>query len=388
MRTRKMHTRCWKIRMSGFCLGLMLLLLASWAGAGQNAVTPENGTALKPWRMAYLEGGPYGEYSDSLRALFQALFQRGWLSEAPDPDLKSSRELWNWAASLRASRLLFPEENFYSCEWENGRRPQVRQRLYEDLGAGKADLVLAMGTWAGQDLSREDPGVPVLVMAVSDALGAGLFREGRPGDPSWLHARMDPRRYERQVRIFHDTVGFSRLGIVFKDTLAGRSYAALDTVFAVGKERGFEVISCAIPDGREQSEEEALLLGCYARLRREAGALYVTAQKSLNKTTLPLLVAGALEDQIPTFSQSGSDEVRMGLLMSIAQVGFSYVGDFTAVTLLRILSGEIPGTLPMLFEDPPKIAINLMTAMEIGYDAPVDILVAADEIFQSIPEKP
>ncbi len=37
--------------------------------------------------------------------------------------------------------------------------------------------------------------------------------------------------------------------------------------------------------------------------------------------------------------------------------------------------------------NPPKIAINLKTAEIIGYDPPVDVLGAADEIYQEI-EKP
>ena len=44
--------------------------------------------------------------------------------------------------------------------------------------------------------------------------------------------------------------------------------------------------------------------------------------------------------------------------------------------------------LEQLFEEPPKIAINLKTAELIGFDPPVDILLAADEIFQDIETPP
>jgi len=37
-----------------------------------------------------------------------------------------------------------------------------------------------------------------------------------------------------------------------------------------------------------------------------------------------------------------------------------------------------------VFEAPPKIAINLRTAEIIGYNAPVDVMLAADEIFHDI----
>lgn len=337
-------------------------------------------------RIAYIEGGPYWEYRDSLEALLQSLFQLKLLSAAPPGNLESSWDLWQWAAALDNPRLHFSAEHYYSSRWNNQNRLQTQALVYDAIDAGEVDMVLAMGTWAGLDLSQKDPGVPVLVMAVSDAITAGLFREGVPGDPPWLHVRIDPARYDRQVRIFYETMGFERLGVVFKDTAAGRSYAALDTVLAVGAELGIEVLSCAIPDGLDDPAEEKVLLDCYDRLIRQADALYVTAQKSLNERTLPLLVQRSLEHEIPTFSQNGSAEVREGLLMSIAQFSFSYVGDFTARVFSRILAGESPGALPMIFEDPAKIAINLVTAMTIGYDVPVDILVAADEIFQSIPQ--
>jgi len=41
----------------------------------------------------------------------------------------------------------------------------------------------------------------------------------------------------------------------------------------------------------------------------------------------------------------------------------------------------MPNELDQLFEEPPKIAINLKTAELIGFDPPVIILGAADEIF-------
>jgi hypothetical protein len=40
--------------------------------------------------------------------------------------------------------------------------------------------------------------------------------------------------------------------------------------------------------------------------------------------------------------------------------------------------------LDQVFEEPKKISINLKTAVAIGYDPPVDVLGAADEIFEDI----
>ena len=70
--------------------------------------------------------------------------------------------------------------------------------------------------------------------------------------------------------------------------------------------------------------------------------------------------------------------------MSISKASFKYVGQFYAETLAKILNGAKPRQLDQIFEGPPKIAINLKTAEVIGYDPPVDVLGAADEIYQEI----
>ena len=106
-------------------------------------------------------------------------------------------------------------------------------------------------------------------------------------------------------------------------------------------------------------------------------------QRGITFKTLPKVLAPLIQEKIPTFSQYGSDEVKYGVLLSIAQAGFKYVGRYTAEVIAKIFNGAKPRDLDQVFEDPPKIAINLKTAIEIGYDPPVDILGAADEIYQT-----
>ena len=115
-------------------------------------------------------------------------------------------------------------------------------------------------------------------------------------------------------------------------------------------------------------------------------AIYVTEHGGVNARTLPTLASIANKAKIPTFSQSGSHEVKKGFLLSVSTAGFKYVGKFYAQTIAKILNGAKPRELDQVFEDPPKIAINLKTCELIGFDPPVDVLGAADEIFQQIEE--
>ena len=123
---------------------------------------------------------------------------------------------------------------------------------------------------------------------------------------------------------------------------------------------------------------------CFKYLVKKVDAIYVTKQSGLNAKNIPTLVEIANAEGIPTFSQSGAGEVKAGFLLSISSAGFKYVGMFYAKTIAKILNGAKPRQLDQVFEGPPKIAINLKTAQIIGYDPPVDVLGAADEIFQEI----
>jgi len=361
-------------------LGFLCLCICSSPQASQASPPP----GQKPWRIAYFEGGPLREYNVALNGLLSAFHERGWLPEAPDSSLHTSREIWDWAADQESSYVDFPRDCYYTANWKTDQRVAAGRQLYKDLSADKADMVLGMGTWAGLDLKEKDPGVPVVLMAVSDALKAGIFNNDEPGNPPWLHVRLDPGRYMRQLRIFHDTVAFNTLGVVFQDTKEGRSYAALDEVHSVARERGFKVKTCAFPEIQVRETSEKRLLECYKELTGKVDVFYVTDSFFLSEKTLPLLVAHALENRIPTFSQMGGAEVRAGLLMSLSSASFLHVGEFTADIISRIMKGARPGALPMVFEDPPVIALNMMTAKKIKYTMPIDVLDASDQIFLNI----
>ena len=123
---------------------------------------------------------------------------------------------------------------------------------------------------------------------------------------------------------------------------------------------------------------------CFRQLAHKADAIYVTVHGGVSARSIPALVDIANLNRTPTFSQSGSGEVKFGILASLSQAGFKYVGQFHAFTFAKVFNGAKPRELDQVFEEPKKIAINLKTAVAIGYDPPVDVLGAADEIFEDI----
>lgn len=343
----------------------------------------------KRWRVAYYEGGPYIEYQNGLRAIVKGLMNLGWMPNArlPEQSGEETASLWKWLTNQRRSDYLeFVSDGHYSAAWEDSERPkvvsEVKKRLTE---RGDIDLVIAMGTWAGKDLAADDHDVPTIIVFASDPIAAGIIKSVEDSGRAHVHAVVDPTRYERQLKVFHEMVKFEKLGVAYEDSVDGRSYAAMESVNKAAQELGFQVVHChTVSDIGDFELRKESVKKCFQELAEQVDAIYVTQQGGIAPDSIPELVEIVNEYHIPTFSQMGSDEVRYGFLASLSQSSMSYVGDFNAKTIAQVFNGAQPHQLVQLFEPPPKIAINLKTAEIIDFDPPIMLLGAVDEFFDDI----
>lgn len=342
------------------------------------------------WRIGYYEGGPYVTYVETLEATIRGLMNTGWIEPAtlPARDGESSAALWTWLATKARSEFLeFVPDAHYSANWEDDKRRKTSEALIERLASTKdLDLVMAMGTWAGKDLANDRHGTPTIVMATSDPLSSGIIRSVEDSGFAHVHARVDPDRYKRQLTVFHEIVRFKKLGVAYEDSVDGRVYAAIDDVEELAKARGFEVVRCHTKsDIADTSEAERSVLKCIEQLAKTSDAIYVTNQGGVTARSVPSIVRIANEHLVPTFSQTGSQQVQQGMMVSLATAGRRFVGQFSADVIAKVFNGARPNQLNQLFEAPPKIAINLRSAELVGFNPPVVLLGAADEIFSTIP---
>jgi ABC-type uncharacterized transport system substrate-binding protein len=344
----------------------------------------------KPWRIAYYEGGQDNNYYYYLHATVMGLMDLGWIEQKNIPRQKdnSTKLLWNWLCSnLKNTRINFIDDGFYSARWEQERRKAVKSSIIDRLNRKKdIDLVIAMGTWAGKDLSSNEHDTPTMIMSTSNPIGAGIIKSAEDSGYDHIHARVDPERYLRQVRLFHNIVGFNKLGVAYEDSLYGRTYSAIDLIEQVSHENNFEVVRCYTKsDIADLSMAGESVLNCFNDMIGSVDAIYVTTQGGVNEVTIPQLAEIANKHRIPTFYQAGSDGVKNGFLLSISRDGgFKPVGRFLAATLAKILNGAKPRDLKQVFEESPNLAINLKTAEVIGLYLYADVLAAADEIYLEI----
>jgi len=367
---------------------VLLISLAGAANAAPHATTPVTPANHDRWRIAYVESGDYADYPITLGETADGLALLGWLEyTSPRPESLSGPEMWRWLAENTDSEWLefVPDAYWRPGNFDSEQRAPMREAISNRLhGKQDIDLVIAMGTWAGQDLRQIGPPVPTVVGSVSDAIAARIADSERDSGRDNLHVRIEPERYQRQLRLFHEIVGFESMGIVYENSEEGRSYAALAAAEQVAKEQGFRLEHCHAPStGIELEQAVANAVDCYAELAgRHVDAVYITTHRGVTADSIKEIAAILTQARVPSFSMAGSREVKGGILMSIAQADVSHVGLFHAETIARIFNGALPRELSQLWLDPPKIALNLSTARQIGFDPPVDILLAADEVYE------
>lgn len=370
--------------------------LESIAGNRDNeySLSPRQPQTGKRWRLGYYEGGQYPDYEVILKATVRGLIKLGWM-EPMQMSLQNDGQpggFWRYlAATAKSKHIEFVGDAFYTAgNFDPAVRPQVRAKLLNRLSDRRdVDLMIAMGTWAGQDLANNQHRVPTVVESTSDPIGAGIVPSATDSGLDHLHAKVELGRYQRQVELFHDIFHFRKLGLVYEDSREGRTFAGVDAVEEVARARGFEIVRCNTPfNGVSRKEAEDGVVRCYERIAEQSDAVYITVHQGVTLANMENVLKPLIAKRIPTFSMLGSNEVKRGVLLSVAQANFTYVGQFHAETIARIFNGAKPRDLEQRWVSPAKVAVNLKTAELIGFKPPADIMLAADEIYAAIEGSP
>jgi len=374
--------------------GFILCPHALGKDKGTYSTAPITNNGAK-WRIGYLEGGPFVNYQGSLKTTAEALMELGWIEREPIPvlpDSEDTRELWRWlSTTARSDYIEFVNDAYWSSEWTKDKRHKNRDKAVKRLTTGRGiDLMIAMGTWAGQDLVKPVRAVPLVVMSVSDPVKAGIIKNPEDSGQDNVHAWCDPTRATRRLKLFHDILGFKKLGIIYEDTGTGRIYAYLADTKKVAGERGFQVIECQAPDtGLSSDECMRGVESCIKKLAPEVDAFTLTEHRGEHARYLPQILEPMFKHKVPVFtSVQGPILVKRGAVMGIARAVYDPLGKFYAVIIAEIFNGAKPRDLDQICKEPLRLAVNLEAAQRIEYKIPKAVLAIADLVYKEIDSQP
>lgn len=342
----------------------------------------------KRWRVGYYEGGNYKDYQTYLISLVKGLETLEWLPKLDFPKFKendNTRVIWEYLSEVDSEYIEFVNEAYWTSDWYEDKRSVNKLDVIVYLQQGKLDLIIAGGTWGGVDLATYSHHTPTIVISASDPVEAGIIRSAEDSGFDHVHAVCDPGKYERQIRAFHNIVGFDRLGVVYEETEEGRIYAALSSVLKISVEKGFNVVSCiAMDQNLPEVDSMKEVLKCHEELGSKVDAVYITAHRGVNPKWMPEVLEPLFEHKIPTFAQEGPDQVKRGVMLSIARVEVEDIGLFQAGVIARSFHGEKLRSISQIYEEEKRIVVNNETARRIEFAISDAVINAADKVYESI----
>ncbi|WP_346355611.1 ABC transporter substrate binding protein [Azotosporobacter soli] len=376
-------------------LGVTLCLFTAGALLRAQALPDQSGQSklpLKAARVAYCESGEFANYASTLAGLAEGLQEAGLIGSTqglPYQDGQSdSRSIWNWlAAQPSGAALAFVPDGYYSfAHRSKEEQTALQEEIIERLNRGDIDLLIVMGTQAGQALANNRHHVPTFIFSTSNAVQAGIISSATDSGYEHVWAHMDPARYQRQLEVFHDLIPFKKLGLVYEPSLDGRAFAAVADVESVAEKRGFTLVRAFVSDRQANKETfRREMLAAHQWLADQGvDAVYSTLYFDRDISRMAESFAPLYAKKIPVFAQQGAAEVRAGALLSVSRADFRGIGRFGAQAMREVLQGKTPRQLAQVYENTPNIVLNMEVAEKIAYAPSFDILLAADRIYSSI----
>jgi outer membrane protein len=263
--------------------------------------------------------------------------------------------------------VTFPEEKCLIGDWTLAGVHVLNDRVLADPDV---DLVLGMGLIASQDLAtRQVLAKPVIAPIILDPSRQKVpLRDGSSGVKN-LSYLVFPLTFERDLRLFRGVFPFKKLAYISSK----RYYRALPPsplpVQAAGDSMGIQITPILL----DSSATEAL-----REIPEDAEAVYLQPILHLPPAELQKLVEGFITRHLPSFSMLGESEVRQGIMAGANPDFLPRLARRIALNVQRIMAGEEPGALSVVFPAGSRLFFNFRTAYSVGVTPSWNMLLESE----------
>lgn len=241
----------------------------------------------------------------------------------------------------------------------------------KNMVSGGADMLAGIATPSAMSAyaATKDEGTPVVFVAVSDAVAAGIVKSNEePGtNCTGVSDVLNLEEQVKMIRAFQPDA--TKIGIIYT-TSEPNSVSHLEKIIPIAEKYGFEIVSEGITGPAE--------------VAMAAASLVAKGVDCLNNFTdnnvvdnLPMVLHATNEAGIPVYGS----EVEQVVNGCLATQGIDYValGKVAGLMAAQILNGEAaPETLPVGLIDEVTPAYNSEVAAALGIALPEAYASAAD----------
>jgi len=271
--------------------------------------------------------------------------------------------------------VVFKEAPVFDAGWSV---PQVEPALKAALNDPEVDLVLAADVMVSRVAALGDFELtkPVVSGIPDDPDSVGMpYNQQGFSTRRNLSFAIVPLRATRDISVFHDMIGFTRLHVLADARVLEALEAEVPVVLAQMKEMGVE----GIPVPMDEEAQSVL-----ERLPEDAEAAYLTPKCRMNDAERQKLIDGINERGIPSFSLIGHEEVKLGILAGLSPDISERMARRVALNIQQIMLGTSPNELAVNMPVDEKLLINMKTAARIGFYPDFRVLLDADTLHGQI----
>jgi putative tryptophan/tyrosine transport system substrate-binding protein len=250
-------------------------------------------------------------------------------------------------------------------------QPEGFRGLAAALVGRGVDVIVASSTLATRAAKEETSTIPIVMVTVGDAVGAGLVKSlSRPGGNITGHSFLGPELALKGFDLLTEALPrATRLAVLFNpETAPDAIFRALDTA---AQARGVTLQ----PVGLRRPDDLNAALAAMGQARPHALLVFAVSALKENR-----IVEFAAKNRLPAL-YGFREAVDAGGLMSFGP-NLLDLWLRTATYVDKILKGAKPGDLPV--EQPTKfeLVINLKTAKALGLTIPASVLARADQVIE------
>jgi putative ABC transport system substrate-binding protein len=243
-----------------------------------------------------------------------------------------------------------------------------RKQVAEIGAKVKPDLILAVGIWALQALSKDASTVPVvyaMVLNPPSVIGSGA--------KNITGASMNVP-VEQTIRVLKQLgPQIRRVGVMFDRAKTGYLVARAE---AVARDEGLQLVAREIHSAKEAIS--ALdTLG-----EQGVDALWVLPDETnLAPAVLQQMLLFSYRRKVPLIGLSES-QAQMGALLALSFASSEDIGRQAGELANSILAGRAPAEIPYTTARRVRLTVNLKAAQKLGMEIPKSILGAANNVIQ------
>lgn len=250
-------------------------------------------------------------------------------------------------------------------------QPATAAQIARQFVGDGATVIVPISTPSAQAAVAATKDIPIVFTAVTDPLAAQLVTSlEKPGGNVTGVSDLTPIQ-EHVDLIKEITPEASNLGVIYNPG-EPNSVALVEIIKDVAGPAGLTIVESPATKSAEAQQAARALVG-------RVDAIYVPTDNTV-VSALEGVIAVAEENDIPLYA-GDTDSVERG---AIASLGFDYhdVGLQTAELVARVLNGEEPGDMAVVFASGSDLYVNPGAAERMGVAIPEGVISRADTVVE------